>query len=82
MTTTENLRNRGRLAEAKDEAANLKLKIGGLVKAMRENLDEFAKLEELPLALVVEQVLEAAELQIELKETLATIAALKKALGR
>jgi len=82
MSSTEILRNKGRLAEARDKAANLKLKIEGLVKAMRENLDEFAKLEELPLELVVEQALQAAELQIELKETLGTIAALKRALGR
>ena len=82
MTTTERLRNRGRLAEARDEAANLRLKIGGLRSAMRENLDEFAEVEELPLDLVAPQALEAAELAIELKEKLATIDALKKALGR
>jgi len=82
MTSTERLKNRGRLAETKDEAANLRLRIGGLRAAMRENLDEFAEVEELPLDLVAQQALEAAELAIELKEKLATIDALKKALGR
>lgn len=82
MSEIETLRNRGRLAEARDKAANLRLKLGGLRAAMRENLDEFAVIEELPLDLVAQQALEAAELAIELTETLAHIKALEKALGR
>lgn len=82
MSETERLRNKGRLAEARDKAANLKLKLGGLRAAMRENLDEFADVAGLPLDLVMQQAIEAADLQIELKATLETIAAIEKALGR
>lgn len=82
MSSTEILRNKGRLAEAEMKEKHLRLRLEGLVTAMRDNLDPFAGAENLPLDVVAAEAMEAAELQIELKETLGTIAALKRALGR
>lgn len=80
--STEILRNKGRLAEDKEKAGQLKLRLKGLRTAMRDQLDEFKAVEELKLDLVVEQAFEARKLQIELLEVNDEIAALNRALGR
>lgn len=79
---SERLKFTGRLTEAEMKEKQLRLRLDGLVKAMRDNLDPFADAEDLPLDVVASQALEAAEYQIELKETLGNIVALKRALGR
>ena len=79
---SEYLRNQGRLAQDREKAAKLKLKIEGLRDSIRLNLDKFEPVENLKLNLVAEQAIEIRALQIELIEVNAEIAAIKKALGR
>ena len=82
MSSIEILRNKGRLAQYKEDAAKLKLKIEGLRDSIRMNLDEFEAVEDLPLDLVVAQSVEANALQIDLIEVNGKIKAINKALRR
>ena len=82
MSSIEIFRNKGRLAQYKEDAAKLKLKIEGLRDSIRMNLDEFEAVEDLPLDLVVEQSVEANALQIDLIEVNGKIKAINKALRR
>ncbi len=79
---SEYLRNQGRLAQDKEKAAKLELRIEGLRDSIRGNLDQFEPVENLKLDLVAEQAIEIRAQQIELIEVNAEIAAIKKALGR
>lgn len=79
---TERLKFMGRLEEKNLQVKNLKLKIEGLVKSMREHLDPTEPVEDLRLDLVSQQALEAADNQIELKALLEEIKVIKKLLGR
>ena len=79
---SERLKFQGRLTEKELEAKTLRMKIEGLVKSMRDNLDPFEKPEELPLGLVSEQSFEIRNLQINLIAANDEIKAINKALGR
>ena len=78
---TEQLKYRGRLAERQFEAKRLILRMDGLRKSIRDILDPFEDIAELRVDVAVEQALELAGLQADLKETTDTIAAINKALG-
>ena len=79
---TERLKFEGRLVEAKQERRRLAIRINGLVKSIRDNLDPFAPIDDLDTALVAEQAVALAELHIQHQEVVQQIGALKKALGR
>lgn len=77
----ERLKYKGRLAEAKETAARLKLKIDGFRSSMRERLDLFEVVEALSLDVVVDQAIEARAAQIDYQACLDEIKAIEKALG-
>jgi len=77
----ERLKYRGRLAEAKESATRLKLKLEGLRDSMRDGLDRFESIESLRLDMVVEQAIEARAAQIDYQACLDEIKAIEKALG-
>ena len=79
---SEYLRNQGRLAQDKEKAAKLELRIEGFRDSIRGNLDQFEPVENLKLDLVAEEAFEIRALQIELIEVNAEIKAINKALGR
>lgn len=79
---TERLKFMGRLKEKELQAQDLALKISGLRDSMRDQLDPFDDIIDLKLEIVAAQAVEAAELQVQLKEILAEIEALKKVIGR
>ena len=78
---TEQLKFRGRLAEKELEAKKLRLRMEGLRDSIRELLDPFEPVAALRTDVAMEQVIELAGLNIDLKEAIETIAALKKILG-
>lgn len=77
----EILKFRGRLAEKELAVKRLRLRMTGDVAALRELLDPFMPIEKLKTDVIAEQALELANKQIELKEVLAEIEAIKEALG-
>jgi len=79
---TENVKFQGRLREKELEAEKLELKIRGLRDAMRDGLDPFEPIADLPLDVVAAQAVDAAELQIQLLQVLEDIRAIKKTLGK
>jgi len=79
---SERLKFMGRLREKELQAERLKLKIEGMRKSIRDLLDPFEDVVGLSLDHVAAYAVEAAELQIQLKEALAEIEAIKKALGK
>ena len=78
---TEQLKFRGRLAEKKMAEKKLRLRMEGLRSSIREFLDPFEDVVNLNTDVATEQMIELAGLRIDLKETIDTIVALKKALG-
>jgi len=78
---TEQLKFRGRLAEKKMEEKKLRWRMEGLRSSIREFLDPFENVVNLNTDVAMEQMIELAGLRIDLKETIDTIEALKKALG-
>ena len=78
---TEQLKFRGRLAEKKMAEKKLRLRMEGLRSSIREFLDPFEDVINMNTDVAMEQMIELAGLRIDLKETIDTIAALKKALG-
>jgi phage-related minor tail protein len=78
---TERLKYRGRLEEAREKAARLKIKISGLRTSMREQLDPFANIDDLMLDIVTEQAIEARAAQIDYLAARDEINAIEKALG-
>ena len=78
---TEQLKFRGRLAEKKMEEKKLRWRMEGLRSSIREFLDPFENVVNLNTDVAMEQMIELAGLRIDLKETIDTIAALKKALS-
>lgn len=77
----ERLKYRGRLAEAKEKASKLKLRLFGLRASMRERLDPFAPIEDLTLDIVAEQAIDARASQIDYLAVRDEINAIEKALG-
>jgi predicted PhzF superfamily epimerase YddE/YHI9 len=72
----------GKLAELEELAGQLKLKIEGLRDAIRMHLPQFEPVEDINLEAAVAQAIEARAAQIDYKEALEMIKAIKKALGR
>ena len=79
---SEFLKFKGRLLEKEDHAKSLRLRMDGEVTALRELLDPFVPVEKLKTDVIAAQALELANKQIQLKETLAEIEAIKEALGQ
>jgi len=79
---TERLKYEGRLGVEKRKVKALELKMQGLRDSIRNILDPFEKLELIETDVAASQCVELSGLQIELKESLETIRALNKALGR
>lgn len=77
----EILKYKGRLAEMELKAKNLRLRIAGDVTALRDLVDPFVPAEKLKADVIAAQALELANKQIELKEALAEIEAIKEAIG-
>lgn len=79
---SEILKYKGRLLEKQEHAKSLRLSMDGDITAMRELLDPFMPVEKLKTDVIAAQALELANKQIQLKETLAEIEAIKEALGQ
>ena len=79
---SEILKFKGRLAEKELELKEQELRIRGLIKSIRSNLDPFDDIEFLDAELVRSESFELADLKIKYVETQAKIKAIKKALGR
>ena len=79
---SERVQKMGHLADAKLFQADLRLRIKGTMKAMRENLDEFEDLADLPAHIIAQQGMEMANLHNDNVDTLERIRAIEKALGK
>lgn len=77
----ELLKFKGRLLEKQQAEERLKLRMKSLVDTMRNQLDPFADLSELPGQAIAQNGFDLAKLQIELSGIQGEIAAIKKALG-
>ena len=79
---SERIQFQGRLAELKNEAAAMKVRMSGLLHAVRGIFDPFEPaLEELRLEEGATLAVELAALQIEYKDRLDRIKALNRELG-
>lgn len=78
----EILKFKGRLAEKELALKEQDMRIRGLVKSIRSNLDPFDDIEFIDAELVRAMSFELADLKIKYVETKAKIAAIKRALGR
>ena len=79
---SERVQKMGHLADAQLRQSDLRLRIKGLMKAMRENLDEFKDLADLPAAIIAQQGMELAKLHLDYIEVSEKIRAIEKALGK
>lgn len=77
----ERLQYQGRLREKELEAEKLKLKAKGLRDSLRMHLDPFEKIEEIDVAVAYGEMGDLADTVLKLREALAEIAAIRKALG-
>lgn len=78
----ERLKFQGRLAEAEIEAKQAEIAARGMIRSLRDALDPFAPLADIPHEQILDQALRLSNILVDYREKLATIAALKKALGR
>ena len=78
----EHTKFRGRLAVKEDALAKLKIKIAVRRDSLRDNLDPFVDVAELPGEIIASEAVELGELLIQLRCLLDEIRAIKKALGR
>lgn len=78
---TERLKHRGRLAEKEAEAYRLSMIIRGQLETLRDLLDPFENLANLPAEAAAVQAVELAGRHAEYVGLLAEIRAIKKALG-
>lgn len=78
---SERLKNLGRMQEKIQEAERLELRMVGLRDSIRNVLDPFVDLEQVNLAIALEQVHELADLQGRLKAARLMISGIRKALG-
>ena len=81
MSDQERLIVRGQLSELQKKAEELRIRITGLRKSLRINLNEFLPVEDLDAGVISDQALEMSGLVIDYREALAQIQAMKKALG-
>ena len=79
---SERLKFIGRLREKELAAERLRLRLQAMRDAMREALDPFEDVVGLHLDQVASLAVEAADLQVQLKEVLAEMSAIEKALGK
>jgi len=79
---SERLKFRGRLEELKLAARDLRLRMDGLREGIRDLLDPFEPHERIKADVAAAQAVEYASLQLRLKEVLAEIEAVERALGR
>ena len=77
---SENQKYKGKLVDKELEANNLRLRIKGDVTALRDLLDPTIKPEKLKADIISAQALEMAEKQIQLKEVISEIEAIKELL--
>lgn len=77
----EVLKFKGRLSEKELQAKSLRLRMAGDVTALRDLLDPTVAVDRLKTDVIAEQALELANKQIALKEVLAEIEAINRALG-
>lgn len=70
---SERAKFRGYLAEAKEKETRLEVKIGGLVAALRGQLDPFADPGDLETEVIGQQALELHDAQTELRRVRAEI---------
>lgn len=82
MSDQESLIVQGQLAELKHKAADLEIKLRGLRKSLRINLNEFTPLEDLDFEAIGSEAISLAAGIIDYREMLEQIRAMKKALGR
>lgn len=78
---SERLKYKGRLAEKKEKAQQLKLSMEGDLKAVRDLLDPFEPLEDIRADLAAAQAVELAGKHAEYLGLLEEIKAIRKALG-
>lgn len=79
---SERLKFQGRLAEKELRARELKLKMKGLISAIRDRLDPFEDLMSIETEIAYEQSFELYRVQVECKAVMAEIEGIKKALGK
>lgn len=79
---SERLKFIGRLREKELAAERLRLRLQAMRDAMRDALDPFEDVVGLHLDQVASLAVEAADLQVRLKEVLAEMNAIEKALGK
>jgi len=78
----EQLKFEGGLLRLEKDAGALKLRMDGLVRALRDNLDPMAKVDRLPVDIIREQAFDLAVKHSEYIEKLAEIEKAKDILGR
>lgn len=78
---SERLRIEGHLAVERQKEQKLRLQLEGLRDSIREKLDPLEDPADLEVNIVLEQAIQMANAQLELKATLAKIAKAKKLLG-
>ena len=79
---SEVLKYEAGLARLEKDAKALKIRIDGLVRALRDNLDPMAKTERLPVEMISEQAFDLANWHAAYMEKLAEIQKAKELLGR
>ncbi len=77
----ERIRNQGYLAEARQEARSLRLRIESTRNSIREKLDPFADIDTIDDATVAELAIQLGTALADYREICARITALKNALG-
>lgn len=77
---TEILKFKGRLAEKEFTLKAMRLRIRGLVDAIRDNLDPLGDIADIKADIAAEQAIELANLKIRYTENVADIQAIKKVL--
>lgn len=82
MSNGELLKYRGRLAENEIAVADARLRLAHLRDSLREALDPFEPVEQLPASLIVTLASDLADLQAQLDGLLKEQAAIHKVLGR
>jgi len=76
------LKNVGRLEEKKRRKLELEIRIKGLVEQIHDKADPLDAIDDLDAALIAQDAMELAKLDIEHKAITEEIKAVKKALGR
>jgi len=78
----ERLKYEGRLSIKEKEAESLKLQMEGLIKAIRDELDPYEKIDDLDIPRAFELMSDLAGKSLEYQELAGEIRRLKKDLGK